>query len=155
LCVARDAKTHRCYGSKMDGYVLQSKSFFFNPGTYVSLYRGYTKTTHLSVVVKRHDFMLIQEKHVQVCMVQTLNAALAQAKVQHPNSCDILEVQMEIDDTNCTIYHVLEPLDTDLGHDIEDRRSTNQPYAEGEMRQVLQHTASALTYAHNKKITEM
>ena len=45
-------------------------------------------------MVKRHDFTFIQNKEVQVRMVQTLNAALAQAKVQHPNACDILEVQM-------------------------------------------------------------
>ena len=48
-------------GSKMDGYVLESSPFFFNQATYVSLYRGRTKTTQLPVVVKRHDFMLIQQ----------------------------------------------------------------------------------------------
>ena len=99
----------------MDGYKLHPKPFYFNPHTHVSLYKGSSLTREgLSVVLKRHDFMLIQEKSQQVEMVQTLNAALVQAKVQHPNSCDILEIQMEINDTNCAIFHVLEALDSDL-----------------------------------------
>ena len=135
---------------KMDGYKLESSSFFFNLGTYVSLYRGRNKSTQLPVVVKRHDFMLIQQKQTQVSMVQTLNAALAQAKVQHPNACDILEVQMEIEQTNCSIFHVLEALDTDLGQDIEEREKTCRPYTEKELRQVLQETASVLVCAHRR-----
>ena len=136
----------------MDGYQLEADPFYVNASTYVSLFKGLSLTRNLPVVVKRHDFTLIQTKEVQVRMVQTLNAALAQAKVQHPNTCEILEVQMEINTTNCSIFHVLEALDTDLRKDIEDRRRPNRPYTERELRQMLQHTASALTYAHNKKI---
>jgi len=141
--------------SKMDGYELESSPFFFNLGTYVSLYRGRARATKQPVVVKRHDFVLIQEKQTQASMVRTLNAALAQAKVHHPNSCDILEVQMEIEQTNCSIFHVLEALETDLEHDIEARRNTHTPYAERELVRMLQHTASALAYAHDKKIAHV
>ena len=110
----------------------------------MSLYWGRSRATKLPVVVKRHDFTLIQEKQTQLRMVQILNAALTQAKVQHPNSCYILEVQMEIDRTNCSIFHVLEALETDLGQDIEDHKISNRPYREEELRQVLLQTASVL-----------
>ena len=139
-------------GSKMDDYELETEPFYVNADTFTYLFKGRSLKRNLPVVVKKHDFTLIQTKAVQVRIVQTLNAALAQAKVRHPNACDILEVQMEIERANCSIFHVLEALDTDLGHDIEDRRSTNRPYVEEELRQMLQHTASALAFAHDKKI---
>jgi len=85
-------------------------------------------------------------------MVKTLNAALVLAKMQHPNACDILEVQMEIKRDSCRIFHVLEALDSDLERDIEGRRSSNRPYAEGELRRVLRHTARVLACAHSKRI---
>lgn len=81
----------------MDGYELAPSLFYFIPGTSVSLFKGCSRARNLPVVLKRHDFTLIQEKAQQMRMVQTINAALAQAKIQHPNSCDILEVQMEIE----------------------------------------------------------
>lgn len=83
--------------------------------------------------------------------MQTINAVLVQAKVQHLNAYDILEVQLEIERTNCSIYHV-ESLETNLGQEIEERRQTHSPYEEEELRQVLLQTASALANAHSKSI---
>lgn len=137
----------------MDDYEVEPTPFYFNPFTSVALFKGFSLTRNrLSVVVKHHDFKFIQQKAQQIRIVQTLNAALAQAKVQHPNSCDILEVQMKIKDTNCVIYHILEALEGDLGQDIELRKRSNRPYEEGELRQVLQQIASALATAHDKRI---
>ena len=136
----------------MDGYQLETDPFYVNIETSVALFKGFSLARNLPVVVKRHDFNLIQVKAVQVRMVQTFNAALAQAKVQHANACEILEVQMEIERTNCTIYHVLEALDTDLAHDIEARKKTERPYAEEELRQVLLQTANVLVSTHSKNI---
>ena len=136
----------------MDGYELDESPFYFKQGTLVSLYKGCVRGTELHVVVKCHDFLFLQQKETQTRMVQTINAALAQAKVQHPNACGILEVQMEIESTNCRIFHVLEALETDLEQDIEERQRTNTPYVEEELREMLQQTASVLAYAHNKKI---
>ena len=85
-------------------------------------------------------------------MVQAINAALAQAKVQHPNACDILEVQLEVERTNCTIYHVLEALEGDVEMDIEQRRRSNRPYGEQELRQTLQQIAGVLAFTHGKNI---
>jgi len=115
----------------MDGYEFESSLFYRNPNTFVSLYRGRTRRGNLPVVIKCHEFGNIQDKEVQISMVRTLNAALVLAKMQHPNACDILEVQMEIKSYNCRIFHVLEALDSNLERDIEGRRSSNRPYAEG------------------------
>ena len=60
----------------MDGYELDPEPFYFNHHTSVSLYKGRSLTRNgLPVVLKRHDFQLIQLKSQQVQMVQTLNAA--------------------------------------------------------------------------------
>ena len=82
-------------------------------------------------------------------MVQNINSALVQAKVQHPNVCEILEVQMEIDRENCTIYHVLEDMEGNLEQDIEQRKQRNRPYGEADLQTVLMQTANALAYAHS------
>jgi serine/threonine protein kinase len=101
-------------------------------------------------VVKRHEFNLIQQKATQARISQTINAALAQAKVHHPNACDILEIQLEIDKTNCVVYHVLEALEGDAEKDIEQRKRSNAQYAETDLRNALLQVASALAYAHSK-----
>lgn len=69
----------------MDSYELEPDPFCVNNSTFVSLFKGVSLTRWRLPVVKKHDFMLIQKKSVQVRMVQALNAALIQAKVQHPN----------------------------------------------------------------------
>ena len=135
----------------MDGYELESL-VWRNTDFNTILYRECTRRGNLPVVIKCHDFYNIQDKEVQISMVRTLNAALVLAKMQHPNVCDIQEVQMEIQETNCRIFHVLEALDSDLERDIEGRRSSNRPYAEGELRLVLLQTASVLACAHSKRI---
>jgi len=69
----------------MEDYELETDPFYFNPDTSVGLFKGVSLVRNrLPVVVKRHDFNLIQQKGTQIRMVQAINAALAQAKVQHP-----------------------------------------------------------------------
>lgn len=85
----------------MDGYEVESVPFYFNPDTSVALFKGFSRTRNrLPVVLKRHNFTFILHKDVQARMAQTINAAVAQAKIQHPNACDILKVQLEIERTN-------------------------------------------------------
>ena len=136
----------------MDDYELDAEPFYFNSESSVGLYRGRSIARDKPVVVKRHDFTLIQHKNTQIRMNQALNAALAQAKVNHLNSCDILEVHIKIESTFCSIYHVLEALDGDVAQDIKRRKGNNERYDEKELRQALWQTASALSYAHSKKI---
>lgn len=136
----------------MDDYELQAEPFYFNSESSVGLYRGRSIARNKQVVVKRHDFTLIQHKSTQVRMNQAINAALAQAKVNHLNSCEILEVQIKIESTSCSIYHVLEALDGDVAQDIKSRKGNNELYGEEELRRALWQTASALSHAHSKKI---
>lgn len=137
----------------MDNFELDKDPFYSNPCTSVALFKGVSiARNRLPVVVKRHCFSFIQQKRTQDHMTQTLNAALVQAKVQHPNSCDILEVQLQIKENSCTICHVLEALDGDVEQDIEQRRLSNRHYNEAELRQMLLQIGSALACAHSKKI---
>lgn len=137
----------------MEDYELEADPFYFSPDTSVGLFKGFSTTRNrLPVVVKRYDFNLIQQKGTQIRMVQAINAALAQAKVQHPNACDILEVQLEVDRNNCTIYHVLEALEADVEVDIEQRKRSNRPYGEAELRQILLQIADVLAFTHKRNI---
>lgn len=131
----------------MDGYRLDSEPFVVNPHTHVSLFRGVALARNdLPIVAKRHDFYFIHNPESQKLICQSLNAALAQAKVQHPHACDILEVQLEIDKTNCAVYHILQALERSVGQDIEEKKG----FTELEMRKFLLQTSSALAFAHQK-----
>ena len=110
--------------------VSESSLFFVNQDNSVSLYRGRTREGNLQVIIKRHKFNNIQDKAVQISMGRTFNAALAQAKMQHPNARDILEVQMEIKRDKCSIFHILETSVEDLGADLENCSRTSGTNAE-------------------------
>jgi len=131
----------------MEHYELDAQPFYVSPNTQVSLFKGISLArSNLPIVVKRHDFHFIQNLEPQQLICQSLNAALAQAKVQHPNVCDILEIQLEIQGTNCTVYHILESLEGSAGQDI---RNTKR-LTETEMMNFLFQTSSALACAHSK-----
>jgi len=135
----------------MEGYEVEPDPFYVNPYTAVGLFHGTSKAkSHFPVILKRHSFDFIQDKSVQQHLTHCLNAALAQAKVQHPNSCKIHEVQLEIEKNCCAIYHVLEALDRDVGRDIEERKRRKQPFSETELQTFLLQISSALACAHRK-----
>ena len=137
----------------MNDFELEEDPFYYNSSAAVALFKGVSLARNgLPVVVKRHDFMLIQQKSTQVLIAHAINTALAQAKVHHPNTYEILEVQLEIDKSNCAIFHVLEAMDSDVSRDIQERKQGNRSYEEAELRLVLQQTANALAFAHNKGI---
>ena len=132
----------------MDGYKLGER-LAYNHMTFVTLYQATSLArNNRPVVLKEHEFHILDDAGTQEQINACLNAALFQAKVQHPNACDVLEVKMKIDKTNCFIYHVLEALDTSVGKEIE----AGKRYSEQEMREFLQQTASVLACAHSKGI---
>ena len=131
-------------------YELKPDPFYTNPDTHVSLFLGRRLSDRFLVISKRHDFSIINDQTTQNRMIRCLNAALHQAKLQHPNICDVLEVGLEINKSNCSIHHVLEALESDLGKDIKKR--TGHPYSEMELRDVAIQTATALAFAHSKKV---
>lgn len=131
----------------MKGYILESEPFFVNLDTHVSLFRGISLARNsIPIIAKRHDFPFIQNPKSQESISQCINAALSQAKVQHPHTCDILEVYLTIQQSNCSVFHILEALDGSVGQDIENGRS----YTEVGLRKFLAQVSSALAYAHSK-----
>lgn len=137
----------------MDGCDLKTDDFYVNSGTHVSLYKVLSRAPNPQpLVVSRYHFDQFQQEDTLERIVQTINAALSQARVQHTNACELLEVQLEVRETNCAVYHVMETLDGDLRQEIEQRRRSNRPYEEAELRQIVLQTARVLTTAHNKSI---
>ena len=132
----------------MDDYEVQSHPFYGNADSHVYLFHGRRRADDLPVVLKRHDFGYIQLQDTQKEMNSCLNAVLLQAKLQHPNVCEVLEVSLEIDKSSCSIYHVLEALDTDLAKDINERTKDKRSFTETEVRDIATQTATALAYAH-------
>lgn len=131
----------------MDGYQLESEPFYVSPQTSVSLFRGIALTeSNPPIVAKRHDFHFIQNEATQKSIAQSINAAIAQAKVQHPHSCDLMEVRLKIEGSNCAVFHILEALDGSVDKDIKERRA----YSEDELKNMLRQISSALAYAHSK-----
>ena len=130
----------------MDGY-RRTEQLDFNHGSLVTLHRAISLTRNdLPVVIKEHEFRQMELAETQQDITSCINAALSQAKVQHPHTCDILEVQFEARGTDCFIHHILESLDTSVGKDIKQ----GKVYTEQETRAFLQQTASALAFAHSK-----
>ena len=85
------------------------------------------------VVIKTHEFSDILLPETQRRINATLNVALAQAKAHHPNTCEILEVQLKLEGTKCVINHVLEALDTDTFEDMKKRKACYSAYSETDM----------------------
>jgi len=131
----------------MEGFVTGER-LAYNHMTFVTIYQATCLARNRPVVLKKHEFHMIDEPGTQDQINVCLNAALFQAKVQHPNSCEVLEVKVHIEKANCYVYHVLEALDTSVGKDVE----AGKRYEEPELRQFLQQTASALAFAHSKGI---
>ena len=130
----------------MDGYEV-GEHLAFKHETIVTLYRATSLVrNNLPVVIKKHEFHFLNSTETQHRVTACLNAALSQAKVQHPGACEILEVQFLVDGSNCEVYHVLESLQTSVGRDIE----TGKRYSEWEIREFLLQTASVMDYAHKK-----
>lgn len=135
----------------MDGYELESTPFCIQSDLSASLFHGVSLTRNrLSVVVKRSDFSHLNQKSTHQRLSQVLNSALIQAKVQHPHTCDVLELHLELDKNICTLFQVWEDLHTSLQQDIEAKRAKQQVSTEKEVWAFLLQTSDALALAHSK-----
>jgi len=134
----------------MDNYELEQPPFY-SKGS-VSLFKGVSLLrNNRPVVVKQHQFDR-RASGVAKDISKVLNAALAQAKVQHEHSCDILDLQFTCDEKSFKVMHILEAMDCDVGEDILQRRDSKQQYSEKELWTFLKQTSSALAYVHSKKV---
>lgn len=137
----------------MEDYEVSPSPFFINRNSGVRLFHSTSLQRHgLPVVVKRHDLFLVDKPQFLEDFNHVLNAGLAQARVEHLNSCKILEIRLDCDvnENRYSLYHVLEALDRDLEREIDSRRQANFPLNEADFRTFLAQTSSALAFAHNK-----
>lgn len=138
----------------MEGYEISPTPFFINRSSGVRLFHSTSLQHSLPVVLKRHDLFLVDKSQFLEEFNHVLNAGMAQARVEHLNSCKILEMRLDCDvnENRYSLYHVLEALDRDLEKDIESRREANFPLNEADFRAFLTQTSSALAFAHSKVI---
>ena len=136
-------------------YQLSASPFAFNRSSNVRLYHAFSLDhPHLPVVAKRHDLYFISQPEFLSDFNQVINSGLAQARVEHPNSCRLQEIRVDMDmSQNCySVYHILEALVKDVGKEIEERKGNGNGVKEEELRRFLGETSSALSYAHSKGI---
>ena len=69
----------------MEGYEIGER-LAFNYMTFVALYQATSLDRNRPVVLKKHEFHIIDDPGTQDQINSCLNAALFQAKVQHPMS---------------------------------------------------------------------
>ena len=112
----------------MDGYELTSEPFFRNPATHVKVFRWKSKARNQPVVAKCHDIELVSKPQFIEEMTRVMNAGLAQARVDHPHSCKILDFALDVDIERriFSVYHVLEDLPNDLEQNIKERKKDHR-----------------------------
>jgi len=136
----------------MAGYDLDPSPFFVNQDTHVRLFNGHYRASNRPIVLKRHEFYLRPDMGDIPELTQTIDVGLVQARVKHPNVCEVLQIRIDLaaSDRSYFVDHVLEALEKDLMKDIEERNTAKRPYREGELWGKLRQIASALALAHTK-----
>jgi len=138
----------------MEDYILEPQPFFISQDNSVWLFKGIsTARFGVPIVAKRHEFSLLRDKgQFSERLNAALNAGLAQARVDHPHSCKIMEIRLDISaaPNQYFVYHFLEALEKDLYQEVEQRKKRRNPCSEQEMWNFLEQTASALSFAHDK-----
>ena len=138
----------------MEGYSLEPRPFYISEDNSVRLFKGFSLTRNtLPIVAKRHEFSLLRDKgQLTERLNAAINAGLAQARVEHPNSCKVLEICLDLSEApnEYYVYHILEALEKDLYQAVEQRKRRNCPYSEQEVWDFLKQTAGALSLAHEK-----
>ena len=133
---------------------MTSEPFFRNPKTLVKVFRGKSTARDQPIVAKCHDIELVSKPEFIEQMTRVMNAGLAQARVDHPHSCKILDFALDVDIERriFSVYHVLEALPNDLEQDIKERKKHDRIPSEDEVKTFLLQAAQALAYAHEKQI---
>lgn len=135
----------------MEGYQVATVPFCESLDPSVTLLKAIILTEdRLPVIIKRFDFVSLQLKATQQSLTQAINAAIIQAKTQHPHAREIREVRFDLEENRCSLYHVLESGEHDLAWEIAERRKQKKPFSEEEMHTFLRQIASLLVYTHSK-----
>jgi len=135
-------------------YQVEPDPFYISDTGSVSLFKGSSRArSGHSIIVKRHEFSAFQGKEkLHNELAKAINTAIAQARVEHPNICRVLEIHLDTSYAPKRYYlsHILEALDRDVDMEIDKRRRQQRPMSDWELWGFLEQTASALAYAHSK-----
>ena len=138
----------------MEDYRLEPQPFYISDDNSVWLFKGSsTARNGAPIVAKRHEFLLLRDKdQFSQRLNEALNVGLAQARVDHPHSCKVLEICLDISGApnQYFVYHILEALENNLWQEVKQRQKRPNRYSEQEMWNFLEQMASALSFAHDK-----
>ena len=127
----------------MDKYQV-GRLLFHSSSTDVSVHEG-TSPLGVPVIIKTYECMCPEEASEQ------LFEAMMQVRVEHPNTCRLLDLKMTtISGRALKVHLVMERLDRDLRKEIRVRASEKRYFAEGEVLTLVHHIASGLAYAKSK-----
>ena len=127
----------------MEGYRL-GQLLYHSSSTAVSVYEALSPQGE-PVIVKTYEKESPEEANEQV------TEALLQMRVEHPNTCRLLDLQLTtLSGRSLRVHLILERLERDLKKDILMRNSEQRPYTEGDLLSMVQQIGSALVYAKNK-----
>ena len=133
-------------------YEIESKTFCENEDGSVCLFKGVGSP----VTVKRQEFSLLRySTDLAKELAKSLNAGLAQARVQHPHNCRLLAMHLDTSQAPALYHldHVLEALERNV--EMEIQASGQRRLSEWELCEFLRQTTSALAYAHaNVRFTQ-
>lgn len=135
-------------------YRIKGEPIYHNPTTFVKIFKGELLAFDLPVIIKRQEFFLEQYgSDLPMNIAKAIKAGLIQARVEHPNTCQILEMHLDIREApgKYCLDHVLEALERDVGEEIKLRSKGQKRYmSESELWGFIVQTASSLAYAHSK-----
>ncbi len=127
----------------MEGYRL-GQLLYHSSSTAVSVYEALSPQGE-PVIVKTYEKASPEEANEQV------TEALLQMRVEHPNTCRLLDLQLTtLSGRSLRVHLILERLERDLKKDILMRNSEQRPYTEEDLLAMVQQIGSALVYAKNK-----
>jgi len=137
-------------------YEIEAEPFYINQGSGVKLFKGvHIARKGLPIIVKQHEFLALQHHNrLSNELAQAINTAIAQAQVEHPYTCKVLEMHLDISKApkQYRLSHILEIFDRDVGMEIEQRRKQRRPMSECDLWSFVGQAASALAYAHERVI---
>ena len=132
-------------------YRAEEDPFYISADNSVSLF----KDTSRAVVIKQHNFSVVKNKaKLPSALSRAINTAIAQAQVEHPNTCRVLEMHLDCSKAPkwYSLSHILEALDRDVEAEITQRSEQHRPLSDWELWDFLRQTGSALAYTHAKGI---
>jgi len=135
---------------KIAGYDIDSELF---AEAMAKLYKGTTADHQkLPIVVKCHEFSRPKYRDtLSAELSKAINAGIVQARIQHPRSCRILDLHVNVTGAPIMYYvhHVLEALESDLYKEIVKKKAQSVLYSEADLWDFLTQLSSVMAFSHD------